>query len=460
MEGTSALVFLAIYSVGFALSAYRVATHALREAVGAAPIAAVARSHGPTAMAASIPLDGQQHEMQQSHSSAAFIHGCYRETRWTHASLRARIRLIAAMSVWPVYTIATLGRLTAHNGPAIKRRTGKGVLRQIAEQLYVQIDYSIAPPWYYMFELHDDGKRSRAGQYLTRYETKKGVYLLLKRNAAPAGLPFLLNDKAAFAAWCAERGLPAIPTVMLIENGRVVYSRDSDDALPPVDLFVKPNRGKGGRGAERWDYRGGGTYRSSEGTVLTTTGLLVDLTALRLEGGCLVQLRAVNHPEIADLSNGALTTVRILTCRNEMGGIEVTNAAMRMARGSNTVVDNFHAGGIAAKVDIRTGELGRASDMGLRSNTGWCERHPDTGAQILGRRLPLWPQMLDVAHRAHAAYTGRIFVGWDVALLEEGPQLVEGNGAPDLDIIQRTHEEPLGEARFGRLLAFHLRQAL
>ena len=42
--------------------------------------------------------------------------------------------------------------------------------------------------------------------------------------------------------------------------------------------------------------------------------------------------------------------------------------------------------------------------------------------------------------------------------MEAGPELVEGNGAPDLDIIQRTHREPIGNARLGELLAFHLRE--
>ena len=44
--------------------------------------------------------------------------------------------------------------------------------------------------------------------------------------------------------------------------------------------------------------------------------------------------------------------------------------------------------------------------------------------------------------------------------MEDGPELVEGNGAPDLDIIQRTHRAPIGNARLGELLAFHLRDRL
>src|SRR5262249_61030003 len=79
--------------------------------------------------------------------------------------------------------------------------------------------------------------------------------------------------------------------------------------------------------------------------------------------GYIVQPRLTNHRDLRDLSNGgALATVRVMTCRNERGEYEVTNAAFRMAQGENTVVDNFHAGGILAKVDIRTRVRGRSPD--------------------------------------------------------------------------------------------------
>jgi hypothetical protein len=127
------------------------------------------------------------------------------------------------------------------------------------------------------------------------------------------------------------------------------------------------------------------------------------------------------------------------------------------------VVDNFHAGGILAKVDLRTGVLGRATDgaMALGPGTGWCERHPQTGGQILGRRLPFWPEVLDLARRAHAtAFSDHVLIGWDIAILDDGPRLVEGNKGPDLDLVQRSHGEPLGNARFGQLLAYNLRRGL
>jgi len=49
-----------------------------------------------------------------------------------------------------------------------------------------------------------------------------------------------------------------------------------------------------------------------------------------------------------------------------------------------------------------------------------------------------------------------VVIGWDIAILDRGPVIVEGNGNPDMDILQRFMREGLREHRFARLLAYHL----
>ena len=86
------------------------------------------------------------------------------------------------------------------------------------------------------------------------------------------------------------------------------------------------------------------------------------------------------------------------------------------------------------------------------------ETHPDTGAQIEGTPVPCWNEVKARAVEAHRAFDDRVVIGWDVAVLADGPVLVEGNGNPDLDILQRFMRTGLREHRFGELLAHHLRQ--
>ncbi len=403
-------------------------------------------------------------------SAAAFIHRSFRQVVWQSSKTRQRLKIVGGVLAWPIVVTLLAGFFTWRNGSNVLKRTGKGFVRQFVDQVRLAATHSILPPWYYIFELHDDDKYRKAGLYLNRFETKRWLYPFLRVHNGGLPVPnvrttVFLSNKVLFSRRCQEFGIPAVPTLLVFEKGKIAFSDGARLSLPKSDLFVKYLRGTGGKGALRWDYSESKGYIGPDGIVQSENQFIEHLTSLSLlsERGFLVQPRVRNHPAIADLSNGALATVRIMTCRNERGEYEVTNAAFRMAQGRNEVVDNFHAGGIVAKVDISSGELGRATDGGMpfRPGTGWCDRHPDTGALIAGRRLPFWSDMTELVRRAHTvAFSDQVVVGWDVALIATGPCLVEANKGSDVDLIQRSHEEPLGSSRLGELLAYNLRRCL
>ena len=406
----------------------------------------------PSLLWSALPGDG---------STASYLHKFHSRAVWGERGGLARARLLAAFLVWPPLTAATMVWFTCLNGRAIKRRTGKPIGRQMLEQIYLAAAHDVLPPWYYIFELFEDGKRRQASGYLHRFETKGSIYRFLKRTPRDVTRT-PLGNKLDFAVWCRRHDITSAPVLFAADHGEFLpdFSPPGDGSLPASDLFVKPTGGRGGFGAERWRFDGEGHWGDGTGTRLDAGGLLEHVRQRSKADGCIVQPRLVNHPDVAPLSNGALSTVRLVTIENERGEFEPTHAVLRMAIGSNTTVDNFHAGGIAAAVDLRTGELGRATDVGLRPDVGWCEYHPNTKARIAGRVLPFWPETLALVARAHAAFPDRVVIGWDIAILADGPVIVEGNAGPDVDIVERVCGEPLGSARFGALLAFHLRRAV
>ncbi len=86
-------------------------------------------------------------------------------------------------------------------------------------------------------------------------------------------------------------------------------------------------------------------------------------------------------------------------------------------------------------------------------------RHPETNAPILHRKLPCWTELIHCVENAHSClFSDQVVIGWDVAILDNGPCMIEANKAPDLDIIQRIKGRPLGNERLGKLLAFNLRR--
>lgn len=380
-------------------------------------------------------------------------------------SARRRQQAVLALSAATgIGGLVTALVYTCRLGASVRAQCGKTRLRQFSEQIAILRHCRIAPKYYYMFELWRPVRAAEAAQYLQRGETKGAAYKMLRGRSTSLSTDELddtqrLSDKLVFHNRCRELGLPTAPVVFAATGGESEPIPGMSLDLPAADLFIKPRKGSGGVGASRWQYDAG-TYRGKDGSQLSVDALRQNLLERSRRRDLIVQPRLANHPTLADLNCGALATVRVVTCRNELGGFEMTNAAFRMPRSAQSVVDNFHAGGIAAAVDIVSGRLGAATDMGLNAETAWFSAHPTTGADILGRQLPDWPALRDLAEMAHRHFDSYAVIGWDIALLESGPVIIEANGAPDLDIIQRTAQRPLGSERLGRLMAWQLRRHL
>jgi hypothetical protein len=354
--------------------------------------------------------------------------------------------LIGGLVGWPVGVVAATLWFTWRNGAIVRARSGRGVGAQFADQLKLYFSAGVLPPWYYIFSLYDDDGSKRARGYLQRFETKPTIFPLLKRRG---GSP--LTDKARFAGYCAERGVRCAETILYLDG------QAPERPLPDVDLFVKPNNLRGGRGAERWDLVGPSTFAGPDGEQLNGEALLERLVTRSRQRPLIVQPRLRTHPGLLDLTTGALSTVRIVTCLDEQGEPELVGAVFRMSIGDNRTVDNLHAGGIAAAVDLESGRLSRATNLGADARLGWLTIHPDTGTQIEGRELPLWEETKRLAIAAHCEFADRVVIGWDVAATDAGPVIIEGNGNPDLDILQRFMTRGLRDHHFADLLAYHLR---
>lgn len=372
---------------------------------------------------------------------------------WRPKTAGEWVDVAIAFLAWPAGVIICASWYTLKNGAVVADRFGRSRLQQLGDQMRLAVTSGLLPPWYYIFELYRPGEMERARCYLTRGQTKRGAYRIL---AEARGSSSPLSDKEAFALFCAERGIAALPVLLSAHHGELRGPISSAHALPRSDLFVKPVRARGGRGAERWDHAGRGLYRHCSGRQLSAAQFLERLRAMSRVQPLLVQERARNHPAMSDLTNGALNTIRMISCLDEQDRPEIMAAVQRMAVGTNETVDNVHAGGMGVPIDLASGRLLQGTDMGIDAHMGWIDFHPTTGGRITGRALPMWEETCALVRAAHLAFGDWVVIGWDVAVTVDGPRLVEGNSGPDIDLIQRPMRRPFGNARFGELLAYHL----
>ena len=192
-------------------------------------------------------------------------------------------------------------------------------------------------------------------------------------------------------------------------------------------FFAKPRRGMFGSGAR---VCGPEAHRGP-----AQSGRLFD--SLRADDYILEPL-IVQHLALARFNPSSVNTVRVVTLLDADGQARVVAAALRLGR-AGEAADNFHRRGIAAAIDAASG---RVCSPGVDGEFHRFAVHPDSGQPIQGFAVPAWEQILSLARRAARVEPRARYVGWDVAVDEWGrPRLIEGNYAPDPDILQMPRRQ-------------------
>lgn len=154
-----------------------------------------------------------------------------------------------------------------------------------------------------------------------------------------------------------------------------------------------------------------------------------------MQSDLLIEEVVKQHEALAALHPQSLNTVRMVTMKKENGEMYLEQAIQRVGVGDMRV-DNFSKGGVAISVtdDGKLISFGRRKDFSLPNFV----KHPDTGIKFEGYTIPYFKQAVDMVLRAHQLNKGLNGVGWDVAITENGPLIVEANPFFDFDIMQTT----------------------
>lgn len=195
-------------------------------------------------------------------------------------------------------------------------------------------------------------------------------------------------------------------------------------------IFCKPVDSGGGQGTEK--------ICLSEHTPEVLYEYLMAKDKLLVEE-CVVQ-----HPEIDKFAPGCVNTVRVITLLKD----DVCNFICSGIRiGNSGIVDNFHKDGMVCDVDLETGTI--ITDAIDRMGVTY-EKHPKSGYQFKGFKIPNWEMVLKLAEDAIRVQQGVNYVGWDIAVCEDKAVIIEGNSAPDLVLIQA----PYAKQKIGKKYLF------
>ena len=388
-------------------------------------------------------------------TAAARLRGWARVLDWEAAAMTVGRRAITTRALWtPLRVWREAGNEVAKFGAEVEAVSGVPPREQRRQLWWLGVRYGLNALSYLDYQLYRPERRRRAEAWVQEREYYR-VVRWYNRLHEDSDVGTML-DKRGFSEWCRRHGLPAVPTLVEYDHGALIAAAtpgDPEASLPAADLFSKPSDATGGHGTERWRYGGDRTWTaSSDGRVRGGRELLAELaeTSLtlprkygRTSRRIMLQPCLRNHADLLPLTPGALCTVRVLTYREPGGRARAILGAYKMATGASPA-DNFHFGGIVAPVDIATGRLGPALRRQGRVLVP-VERHPDTGTPIAGAQLPFWRETLALAERALDLTHRLMTLGWDIAITDDGPVLIEANPASNPDIAQAPSGVPLDE---------------
>lgn len=286
------------------------------------------------------------------------------------------------------------------------------------------------------------------------------IYKLLIEKLIPNGHNLSLENKLNFNEILVKNEIPT-PVMLCHNEGNVFYIGDVQKNIGSIkefksllkelvnhsksqSLFIKPIDGLGGHNA----------FKIDEGEIQNESKISKIFETIR-NSSCLFQETLNQHDQVNNIYSKSINTIRVHSYYDKNNNtVEIVSALMRFGSQGN-VVDNGSAGGLFVSVDHENWKLIGAGKSYLRTGGKTFPSHPDTGTIFNGKEIPFGEEIHSIIDKVARQFSSP-FVGWDVAITQNGPVIVEGNGDPHLIMAQMACGGFRNHPRYSQLFAEYL----
>lgn len=272
---------------------------------------------------------------------------------------------------------------------------------------------------------------------------------------------FLSLDKVTMHALLSGLQIPAPKiraTYRSLRPSSIVQLQSIDDVAQflstpsNLPLYVKRAFGAYGRGNVLIEKSDGASIELSNGrreSIQEFCNSLDDGRSL----GWIFQEPLTSHSGIQRITGSTkVSGVRVHTFLS-LHGVRIIRAIFKINAGLRDS-DNFEhgaSGNMLAAVDIDTGKIIRAiSGTGLNQKS--ITDHPITGSRLIGFEIPYWNEIIQLVTDGQKAFPGYLCPGWDIAICEDGPKVLEVNSFGDIDLSQHAYQKGFIDETFISLL--------
>lgn len=273
------------------------------------------------------------------------------------------------------------------------------------DALWAHITYGVTPNQYIGYQFYKKSRLERKTFYTYRHAKKYEKIL-----NSPKYYDFFWN-KAKFNMLFKD----------FIKRDWVLCEKGKESEIQSFinshdKIIVKPTNASSGKGIHIYQ-------NESISSLINAQALLEDFV--------------IQHHSISKLNSSSVNTIRVYTILDKSGKPHILTASLRVG-GKGSEVDNYHAGGVGYPIDIKTGVImGAGADiMGKR-----YIYHPGSQTKVVGYKIPNYQGLVQFVFNAIKVCPQSRLIAWDIAVLEDGFELIEGNYDGDPGFMQTPSGE-------------------
>lgn len=155
---------------------------------------------------------------------------------------------------------------------------------------------------------------------------------------------------------------------------------------------------------------------------------------------CLLEDCIKQHPAESTLYPHAVNCMRVITLLDDDGEAHCLYVVQKMGKDGSFIDNNC----LFTPVDIETGKIKYPAHSGDTTLGIIYEEHPNTHVHLQGYQIPFVKEAVAMCLEAAKVVPQVRYVGWDVAITEDGPEFIEGNTYCAHDFWQLPPHTPDG----------------
>ena len=168
-------------------------------------------------------------------------------------------------------------------------------------------------------------------------------------------------------------------------------------------------------------------YRENDVALTRFDGKVILLSSVLGPDPLVIESVVHQTKQFAAFNKSSVNTVRFMTTLWPDGSARVIVAWLKVGR-AGKCVDNAGSGGnVDAAIDPETGKIHNVIQFDGWRNIKEINEHPDSGAQLNGVIIENWSAIKEEIEHFQQAFPFCKAVGWDIAITDEGPVVIEVN---------------------------------